>query len=82
MPSMGNVQSMGIKQYCGPLMLQLFIMLSPEMGQIESKIFEEAPPWDMDTLLSNTDLDKTAINLCWRNWQVSMQPLNPTRLLI
>ena len=40
------------------------------MGQIESKIFEEAPPWDMDTLLSNTDLDKTAINLCWRNWSV------------
>jgi hypothetical protein len=38
------------------------------MGQIESKIFEEAPPWDMDHILSVTDLDKTAINLCWRNW--------------
>jgi hypothetical protein len=38
------------------------------MGQIESKIFEEAPPWDMESILSTTDLDKTAINLCWRNW--------------
>ena len=38
------------------------------MGQIESKIFEEAPPWDMEHIQSVTDLDKTAINLCWRNW--------------
>ena len=38
------------------------------MGQIESKVFVDAPPWDLEEIERITDLDKDTINLLWRQW--------------
>lgn len=38
------------------------------MGQLESKIFENVPPWDLETLEATTDLNEDVINVCWRTW--------------
>ena len=38
------------------------------MGQAESKIFEDAPIWDLKMLLKRTDLKKEEINYCWKKW--------------
>ena len=38
------------------------------MGQIESKVFVDAPPWDLEEIERITDLDKDTINLLWRKW--------------
>ena len=38
------------------------------MGQVESKVFVSAPPWDLDEIGKTTDLDKATINALWRQW--------------
>ncbi|TRY76436.1 hypothetical protein TCAL_00057 [Tigriopus californicus] len=38
------------------------------MGQVETKIFEDAPPWDVKTVMDRTDLDEESIDICWRMW--------------
>ena len=38
------------------------------MGQVESKVFVDAPPWDLEETQKLTDLSKDTINLLWRKW--------------
>ena len=38
------------------------------MGQVESKVFVDAPPWDLEEIDKTTDLDKSTVNLLWRQW--------------
>ena len=38
------------------------------MGQVETKVFVDAPPWDLDEIDKITDLDKNTVNLLWRKW--------------
>merc|ERR1712043_64241 len=38
------------------------------MGQVESKVFVETPPWDLEEIDKVTDLDKDTVNLLWRQW--------------
>ena len=38
------------------------------MGQAETKIFEDAPPWTEAELLKMTDLTEEVIDACWRIW--------------
>ena len=38
------------------------------MGQVETKVFENAPPWDAETVTSRTDLDDHTVNFCWKIW--------------
>ena len=38
------------------------------MGQVESAVFEETPPWDMKMLLKLTELTEDEINACWKKW--------------
>ena len=38
------------------------------MGQVETKIFDEAPPWDAKTVMSRTDLSEEQVDLCWKMW--------------
>lgn len=43
------------------------------MGQVESAIFEDTPPWDMKTILKLTQLSEPQVNFCWKKW--SSDPL-------
>ena len=38
------------------------------MGQVESVIFDETPPWDMKNILKLTDLKENEVNFCWKSW--------------
>ena len=38
------------------------------MGQVETKVFVDAPPWDLEELDKITDLEKSTVNLLWRKW--------------
>ena len=38
------------------------------MGQVESAIFEDTPPWDLKNLLKLTDLNENDLNFCWKKW--------------
>ena len=38
------------------------------MGQVETKVFEHAPPWDGKSVTSRTDLDKRTVDACWKIW--------------
>ena len=38
------------------------------MGQIETKLFEETPPWRLDKMKEQTELDEETINICWKAW--------------
>lgn len=38
------------------------------MGQVESAIFEETPPWDMKNILKLTELTEEHVNFCWKTW--------------
>jgi len=38
------------------------------MGQVESAIFDDAPPWDMKMILKLTDLKEDQVNYCWKQW--------------
>ena len=38
------------------------------MGQVETKVFENAPPWDAEAVTSRTDLDEQTVNVCWKIW--------------
>lgn len=35
---------------------------------VETKVFDEAPPWDLETIVTSTDLDEDTANACWRMW--------------
>ena len=43
------------------------------MGQVESAIFEDTPPWDLKHLLKLTDMSENDLNFCWKHW--SSNPL-------
>ena len=38
------------------------------MGQVESTIFDDAPPWDMKMILKLTQLKEEEVNFCWKTW--------------
>ena len=38
------------------------------MGQVESTIFDDAPPWDMKMILKLTQLQEEEVNFCWKKW--------------
>lgn len=38
------------------------------MGQVETKIFENAPPWDGESVTSRTDLDEKTVDGAWKVW--------------
>ena len=38
------------------------------MGQVESVIFDETPPWDLKMILKFTDLREQDVNFCWKTW--------------
>ena len=38
------------------------------MGQVESVIFEDAPPWDLVTIQKSTELTEDQINFYWKIW--------------
>jgi len=38
------------------------------MGQVESAVFEDAPPWDMKMILNSTELQEEEVNFCWKQW--------------
>ena len=37
-------------------------------SSIESKVFDEVPPWDLEAIVAKTDLDEATANACWRMW--------------
>ena len=37
-------------------------------SHMETKVFEDTPPWDLETIVSSTDLDEETANACWRVW--------------
>ena len=39
-----------------------------KMGQVESTIFDDAPPWDMKMILKLTQLQEEEVNFCWKKW--------------
>ena len=43
------------------------------MGQVESAIFDDTPPWDLKHLLKLTDMSENDLNFCWKHW--SSNPL-------
>ena len=42
--------------------------IDDKIGKIESKVFDDAPPWDLEEIDRITDLEKDTINLLWRQW--------------
>ena len=42
--------------------------IDDKIGQIESKVFIDTPPWDLEEIERITDLDKDTINILWRQW--------------
>ena len=38
------------------------------MGQVESAVFEDTPPWDLKRLLKLTDMTETELDSCWKIW--------------
>ena len=38
------------------------------MGQVESTIFDDAPPWDMKMILKLPQLKEEEVNFCWNTW--------------
>ena len=47
---------------------QIESKIDDKIGKIESKVFDDAPPWDLEEIDRITDLDKDTINLLWRQW--------------
>ena len=35
---------------------------------VETKVFDETPPWDLEMIVSKTDLSEDEANACWRLW--------------
>jgi hypothetical protein len=38
------------------------------MGQVETKVFESTPPWDLHEIVRKTDLDENTVDASWRLW--------------
>lgn len=41
------------------------------MGQVETKVFQDAPPWDEESVRRRTDLSEATVDLCWKIWRKS-----------
>lgn len=37
-------------------------------SSLETKLLDEVPPWDLETIVKRTDLDEETANACWRMW--------------
>merc|ERR1711860_39831 len=42
-----------------------------KMGQVESVIFEDAPFWDLKSILKSTELSEEEINTYWKIWSTN-----------
>ena len=49
-------------------MFKLFRTMGKVQSSLESKVFDEVPPWDLETIVAKTDLDEATANACWRMW--------------
>ena len=39
------------------------------MGQVETKVFHSAPPWEAEAAHQNTALSQEMVEMCWQKWR-------------